>query len=196
MCRDTQQIFFLGIKSLVSTHRHVLFPRLLWKLVPTGASPKSQRDGALGGPFRHSQAAQCPQLLAQAKLTELKSVSGLSTHPPSPDFPLPQENLPVDARWLALGIQHGISESCWPTRNPGNGVRGASPWLRSATYQGQPHFLFHFFRLTPTVTKTVALGCNRHVITLFQTSLRLSPLPPSACHSRPVSWPGGSCLPH
>lgn len=203
--RDTQQVFFLGIKSLVSTHRLVLFPRLLWKLVPTGASLKSQEGMArLVAPSgTHNPPTRAARCLVSAAVRTSQAhraeVCFWAFHPPTfSRLPVatgePSSGCQVSTRWLVLGIQHGTSESCWPTRNPGNGVRGANLWLRSATYRGQPHFLFHFFRLTPTVTKTVALGWNRQVIILFQTSLRLSLLPQvpathGQCHGQgaPVS---------
>lgn len=67
---------------------------------PRGLSRVPGRDVSLDCSPREtarpgSSPGRCLRL--RLELMELKSVSGLSVHPPPPDFPFPRESFPVEA---------------------------------------------------------------------------------------------------
>lgn len=103
----------LSIKSLVSTHRHVFFPRLLWKPVPTGASPKSQEGTGrlVAPPGTHSPCGQLPRWPVSTAVSTSQAHGAevfLGFPPTHPRLPVhtgePSSGFQVSVRWLMLSI--------------------------------------------------------------------------------------------
>lgn len=103
----------VSIKSLVSTHRHVLFPRLLWKPVPTGASPKSQEGTRrlVAPPSTHSPRRKLPRWPVSTAVSTSQTHGAevfLGFPPTHPRLPVrtgePSSGCQVSVRWLMPSI--------------------------------------------------------------------------------------------